>query len=45
MRWNIFHFLSLAYLLVYKQYSKKRRYCSKEGFSYDYFFIALVKVE
>lgn len=47
MRWNNFQFLFLAYLPVFKQYSKKkkRKYCSKEGFNYNYLFIALIRVE
>lgn len=44
MRFNNFQFMFLVYLPVFKQYSMKRKYCSKEGFNYNYLFIASARV-
>lgn len=43
MRCNNFQFLFLVYLPVFEQYSIKRKYCSKEGFNYNYLFNALAR--
>lgn len=44
MSGNNFQFLFLVYLPVFKKYSIKRKYCSKEGFNYNYLFIASARV-
>lgn len=44
MRCSNFQFLFLVYLPLFKWYSIKRKYCSKEGFNYNYLFIVLARV-
>lgn len=45
MRCNNFQFLFLVDLPVFKKYSIKRKYCSKEGFNCNYLFIASARVQ